>query len=225
MPYTVCSKCGQNALPVATRCPRCGNPFEEQFMGRTIQPPAPRKAPVLVLVAGAALTLFVANALMQRLSTPAEQAGMTLPPKEKVAPSPAPRAEPPSQAVAATTESLPAAPKPEPKPPADSVARPATSALAVQAPAPAPAPVRAPAPAASERERERPDDSRRYATTWINVRATRRNSAAILRVLRPGEAVQVDSLSQGWYRVVSTGSEPGYVDRRLLDTAPGAATP
>jgi uncharacterized protein YgiM (DUF1202 family) len=68
-------------------------------------------------------------------------------------------------------------------------------------------------------------DARRYATTWINVRATRRNSSPVLRVLRPGEAVQVDSLAQGWYRVVSVGGEPGYVDRRLLDSAPGTASP
>ena len=63
---------------------------------------------------------------------------------------------------------------------------------------------------------------RRYAAMWMNVRADRSSSAAVLRILRPGELVQVDMLVQGWYRVVSAGEQPGWADRRLLDTLPPA---
>jgi hypothetical protein len=74
---------------------------------------------------------------------------------------------------------------------------------------PAPRPVEPTAVAGSER---------RFATTWINVRAVRSARAKVVRVLKPGEAVQVDSLGEGWYKVVS--GETGYADRRLLASTP-----
>jgi len=61
--------------------------------------------------------------------------------------------------------------------------------------------------------------SKRYATTWVNVRENRSGGSAAVRVLNPGEAVLVDSLSGGWYRVVADGRTLGYVDRLYLDTA------
>jgi uncharacterized protein YgiM (DUF1202 family) len=66
---------------------------------------------------------------------------------------------------------------------------------------------------------------RLYSSTWLNLRAERRNSSPVLRILHPGEPVRVDSLSQGWYRVVSDGNQPGWVDRRLLDSLPPPAQP
>ncbi len=63
---------------------------------------------------------------------------------------------------------------------------------------------------------------RRYANTWMNVRADRSNTAPVVRVLRPGEEVQVDLLKQGWYRVVSDSQALGYADQRYLDTMPPA---
>jgi uncharacterized protein YgiM (DUF1202 family) len=59
----------------------------------------------------------------------------------------------------------------------------------------------------------------RIAQVWANVRAERSNTAAIVRVLNPGEVVAVDSLQQGWYRVV-TDQGVGYVDQHYLDTLP-----
>jgi uncharacterized protein YgiM (DUF1202 family) len=60
----------------------------------------------------------------------------------------------------------------------------------------------------------------RYAQVWANVRAERRNTAPVLRVLHPGEVVAVDSLQQGWYRVVTDQQAVGYVDQHYLDTLP-----
>jgi uncharacterized protein YgiM (DUF1202 family) len=59
----------------------------------------------------------------------------------------------------------------------------------------------------------------RFAQVWANVRAERSNTAPVLRVLHPGEVVAVDSLQQGWYRVV-TDQAVGYVDQHYLDTLP-----
>ncbi len=220
MNYTTCSQCGQNALPVATRCPRCGNPFEEQFMGRAVSTPKRRRAPLALLVVGAVVALLLANALMRKLETPARDSGMTAAPA--AVHKPAPKSGPPSQAPAAIAERRPTPAAPEPTP---------TSLARAQAPSPSPPPrpesvaPRPAMPAAPTAAIAVPGAPRRYASTWINVRAARLNTAPVLRVLHPGEAVQVDSLAQGWYRVYSNQAAPGYVDRRLLDTLPPAASP
>lgn len=60
----------------------------------------------------------------------------------------------------------------------------------------------------------------RYAQDWVKLRSEPSNAAAVLRVLQPGEIVTVDSLLDGWYRVVSDQQAPGYVDRQYLDTLP-----
>jgi hypothetical protein len=65
---------------------------------------------------------------------------------------------------------------------------------------------------------------RRYARTWVNVRESRSARAGILRVLQPGDAIQVDSLSRGWYRVVDDGRSAGYAHRALLGAAPPGST-
>jgi hypothetical protein len=79
-----------------------------------------------------------------------------------------------------------------------------------------PLPPAAPAPA--------PEALRRYAVEWINVRQRRAVAAPPVRVLRPGEAVLVDSLVRGWYRVVADGQGVGYAHRRFLAASPPAAT-
>lgn len=60
----------------------------------------------------------------------------------------------------------------------------------------------------------------RYATTWVNVRASRSGGAPTVGVLRPGDAVLVDSLRRGWYRVLVDDRTLGYVDRAYLDAVP-----
>jgi ribosomal protein L37E len=64
---------------------------------------------------------------------------------------------------------------------------------------------------------------RRYTNIWVNVRQARRPTAAVVRVLRPGEPVLVDSLRQNWYRVVADGQAVGYVYRGFVDPAPPLA--
>lgn len=77
------------------------------------------------------------------------------------------------------------------------------------------APVPAPTAAAAG------DQLRRYATTWVNVRERRGPNATPVRVLEPGEAVLVDSLAGGWYRVVLDGQPIGYAYyANLGETAP-----
>jgi hypothetical protein len=66
---------------------------------------------------------------------------------------------------------------------------------------------------------------RRYAQTWVNVRGQRRVASPVIRVLNPGEGVQVDSLQVGWYRVVVDGRPGGYVHRSNLGTAPPPTLP
>jgi hypothetical protein len=65
----------------------------------------------------------------------------------------------------------------------------------------------------------------RYATTWVNVRAGRSLHAAVVRVLKPGEVVLVDSLRMGWYRVLADGRTLGYAARTHLDAIPPRASP
>ncbi len=65
----------------------------------------------------------------------------------------------------------------------------------------------------------------RFATTWVNVRENRSGGTAAVRILNPGEAVLVDSLIGGWYRVVIDGRTLGYVDRLYLDTIPPLPLP
>jgi len=61
----------------------------------------------------------------------------------------------------------------------------------------------------------------RYASTWVNVRDRRGPDAAPVRVLDPGEAVLVDSLVGGWYRVVIDGQAIGYAySSNLSERAP-----
>lgn len=65
----------------------------------------------------------------------------------------------------------------------------------------------------------------RYARTWTNVREGRGLAAPSVRVLSPGEAVLVDSLRRGWYRVRAKGRTIGYVHRSNLDAAPPTGRP
>jgi hypothetical protein len=42
----------------------------------------------------------------------------------------------------------------------------------------------------------------------------------VVRILKPADAVTVDSLTQGWFRVVADGQTLGYVDRNFVAPAP-----
>jgi hypothetical protein len=65
----------------------------------------------------------------------------------------------------------------------------------------------------------------RYATDWVNVRSGRNPTAPRVLVLNRGQAVLVDSLKQGWYRVLLDGRPVGYVYRSFLGATPPPGRP
>jgi SH3 domain-containing protein len=87
--------------------------------------------------------------------------------------------------------------------------------------APTPKGTRAAPPARSSAAVPPPpaDGSQRYAQTWVNVRGERTRSAPTVGMLNPGDAVTVDSLVRGWYRVLVDGRTLGYVHRSTLDVS------
>ncbi|MGH7703190.1 MAG: SH3 domain-containing protein [Gemmatimonadales bacterium] len=94
----------------------------------------------------------------------------------------------------------------------------ATAPAPDSARSPAPAPATTPIAAAEPAGPGQPE--RRFANTWVNLRAGRGNASPVVRILRPGDPVLVDSLRLGWYRVVAGGETVGYVDRSFLDRTP-----
>jgi len=70
-----------------------------------------------------------------------------------------------------------------------------------------------------------PFTTRRYANTWVNVRAHRSSTAPVVQVLRPGEMVLVDSPKERWNRVLVDSRALGYVDERFLRTSPAPVRP
>jgi hypothetical protein len=220
MSYTICSSCGQKALQVATRCPRCGLAFEEQFLSRSRPARPPRRVPFVLLLTGTVVTVLLANAL--RRSVTLQQEGMTPAPTPPAVVAAAPVAPPvaaaPSPIAAADTFA------PDSSPRRDSARPPAVVAAA---PAPAPAavvpPPTPPVPSAATTVTD--PGQHRTASTWVNVRASRSSAAPVLGVLSPREVVRVDSLLAGWYRVITDRFPPGYADRRLLDVAQGPVAP
>lgn len=211
MSYTVCPNCGQKALTVATRCPGCGAPIEAQFLRHSRTAPKEKQLPRGLLIGGVVILLLGGNAAWQliRMRRASAVRPVVSAPASVVQSAPESRAEP----------ELPAVESP---------------GAGLRAPVDSPGPALAPVPdtnltmpsARAPRDTAGPLTANRwYASTWMNVRAGRSGSAPVVRVLRPGEVVQVDSLSQGWYRLVS-GPEPlGYVDRRLLDSSPPTISP
>jgi len=136
----------------------------------------------------------------------------------------APARRPASGTVSAPPQPA-AVPPAESTPPAGSASEadstPAVAQVAIKAetaPPPPPSPVESPPPTDEPPER-------RYASTWVNVRAGRSGSAQVVQILKPGEPVSVDSLRLGWYRVLQEGHPLGYVDRSLVGTDPEPASP
>jgi uncharacterized protein YgiM (DUF1202 family) len=186
MSYVECPECGQKALSVATRCPRCGYNYPPQPIHRRgSESELARLRPLLpiasIIVAGVVLVVVIARWAGSATSV-APSAGA---PVDTVPTAGSAREVQPTPVAAADSE---------------------VSAVAV-APAPPGAPVK------------------RYARTWVNVRGGRTLDTPSIRVLNPGEAVTVDSLSRGWYRVLAGGRTLGYVHRSALDTAPASRRP
>jgi ribosomal protein L37E len=220
MDYSICPRCGQKALHVATRCPRCGLPFETQFVGAA-SASKPKRIPIgLVIGGGVAVVLFAAGIWLKAPVTPPARLPVTA-----VQPVVAPQLPPaPAEQAAGTgtdtVSTLPSHPVDTPReapPPVVDTVRPPAPAPA----APAAEPVKSAAPTSAAMPIDTAGGKRFYASTWINVRSDRSNTAPVLRILKPGEVVRVDVLERGWYRVAGDTTSPGYVDRRFLsDSSP-----
>jgi ribosomal protein L37E len=189
--YMECPQCGRKALSVATRCPHCGVAFPSKPLQRS----APgyrldRLRPVLAVGGVLVLGAVLLTVVLPRL--------------ESKAAGPAPGAF--SGDTSPTLATPPGAAS------AESVVQgdPSDAVAPVQRPAASFAPVTPTPPSPL---------AKRFARTWVNVRGGRGRAAPAVRVLNPGDAVQVDSLSRGWYRVLIDGRVAGYVHRSNLDPA------
>ena len=189
MSYIECPSCGKKALSVATRCPHCSLIFSPGMIERATLPSEVNRLRRLLVMAGALVVLAVVAVLLQTwMGSSADTA--------------------PPAANGLTSQPLP----PDTATPPPIPAQPLDTARSIRVRLLPPAPVEAaPTPAATGRQLQR------YAKTWVNVRGGRSRRSPDVRVLNPGEAVLVDSLVRGWYRVVIGGQPVGYVDRRYLD--------
>ena len=191
MTYMECPQCGRKALSVATRCPHCG----VAFPSRPLQRSAPgyqldRLWPVLAVGGVLVMGAVLLTVVLPRLES---------------------KAAAPAQG-ASSGETGPTLATPPGAVPADSVVE--------RDPSDAVAPVQPPAASSASVTPTPPGPlTRRFARTWVNVRGSRGRAAPAVRVLDPGEAVLVDSLSRGWYRVLIDGRAAGYVHRSNLDPA------
>jgi len=199
MTYVNCPSCGQKALEVASRCPRCGAPFEAQFSQRRVPVARPHRIPWGLLTAvlvGMGLWMVAAR-LEQPGTIPVSVPSASVDSVLSIPPGP-------------IRDSLHAA--------ADSLTRDSSPpARASGKSSPSPSNLESPADLA---HRDSTATLRRYTTTWVNVRAGRSSRAAVIRVLRPREPVLVGSLEGGWYRVLNQPQAAGFVDGRYLAAAP-----
>lgn len=220
MDYLHCPGCGQKALTVATRCPRCGMPFETRYAEHPASGTRRRRLPVWLMFAAAVVTVLAVNAVGRKLSRMA--ASRTTASDTAPTPTAAPSPQPPQpQSALATADSPPVTAAPQAAAPAESVSQTVDSIR----PAP-PSPPAPPAPSVTPAvEIVSASAERRFARTWVNVRAERNNAASVIKILRPGELVLVDLLQRGWYRVVAGQQALGYVDGRYLGTSPPEALP
>jgi ribosomal protein L37E len=212
-----CPKCGQTVLSVASVCPKCShlllqNPMSESEDGQVVEcrrcgklvarstaeckfcgyPRQFRRRLRLAIWSAAGIGALVLAAWGLWALT--AQRGTTTPPAPSLGePSPPPSATPESVVrplPQPTVESLPSAPLMEAE------LRPA-QLPAAQTP-------------------QLPPTQTRWATTWANLRGAPRVPSAVIRVLQPGERVEVAMLRLGWWSVFVDGERVGFVANSVL---------
>jgi rRNA maturation protein Nop10 len=223
MSYVECPKCGQRALSVATQCPHCGLDFTAEHPKHpVVEEEVPRLRRRLQVAGVLLVVVFVLVGIALALYQSGSQEGLTPPPATPVDSAPSKPSQPAtekSDKLADTARPVTPAPSTDTAraaPPAPSVAKPpaaepSLSRVDTTRPAP-PAPSTAPPPGNELLQR--------WARMWVNVRKARRPDAAIVRVLKPGEPVLVDSLRAQWYRVLIDGRPVGYVYRGYVSATP-----
>lgn len=227
MAYIDCPQCGQSALSVATRCPRCGFGFTQHRLRHgQRRPPAGNKLPIWVV---GGLVVLVAVFLIGEgsnggVTVPPIAGGLGEDPAEVVIQADSEREGADSAQAAGDVPSVALTPSAvaDPSPRLDTVPPIMATAPIDSAPASNPVVVTIVPPEANSAMLP---EHRRWARTWVNVRAGRSGSSEAVRILNPGELVGVDSLGRGWYRVSVDGVPVGYVDRSLLAQAPPDSLP
>ena len=230
MAYIDCPQCGQTALSVATRCPRCGFGFTQHRLRHGHhRRPARNRLPLWV---GGGLVVLVVVFLLGE----GGNGGVTVPPIAGGLD------EEPVEVVVQTDSAGPMVvdsgrAQLADETPSDAASTPTITAYDGRLDTVPPITAAAPAPARAvtdpvvvtivppEALATVLPEERRWAKTWVNVRAGRSGSSEAVRILDPGELVGVDSLGLGWYRVSVDGVPVGYVDRALLAQAPPDSLP
>jgi hypothetical protein len=200
MPEIECPQCGHRALSVATRCPRCGHEFPPNLI-QPLPSTADRHWVRWSFMGAGALAIIIAIGKFGRYESAAGKPGgaPVAPARESV------RTTADTIARDTVARPAPSAPRQPQKPPPQ------------QRTQPPPPPPQTPAPSVPPTTG---DLQQRYATVFVNVRRSRSPTATTVAVLKPGDAVLVDSLRRGWYRIVRDGRTLGYADRRFLATSP-----
>ncbi|MEE8267389.1 MAG: hypothetical protein V3R97_00610 [Gemmatimonadales bacterium] len=230
MAYINCPQCGQSALSVATRCPRCGFGFTQHRL-RHGHHPRPARNKIPLWVGGGLVVLAVVFLLSEggggngAVTVPPIAGGLDEQPAEVVVQIDTGgegvvddvMAQPPPDA-AATPAMADSAGRLDTVPPIRA------AAPGESRPRPDPVVVTIVPPSAEADAAEFPEEPR-WAKTWVNVRAGRSGSSEPVRILNPGELVGVDSLGLGWYRVLIDGVPVGFVDRSFLAPAPPDSLP
>lgn len=207
MAYIECPQCGQKALAVATRCPRCSYGFVQQRLTRG-ERYVEKKHRMPVWVGGGVVVLAVVflavrgNEGTGRITVPPVSSGLEEAPAVQAS---APDSDVADSVIEAGNPAVSAVVE------IDSITPPAldTAPLVVATPS-----LQVPTPAVAT------SDEVRFAQTWVNVRSGRSGTAEAVRILDPGERVEVDSLRLGWFRISIEGHPLGYVDRSLLGPVP-----
>jgi RNA polymerase subunit RPABC4/transcription elongation factor Spt4 len=222
MTLIACPRCGRKVLSVASVCPNCSFSLTEQraidaqrgsgIRCHQCQQALPASTSVCPhcgearrsdrrrrwLVPGVGLAVVIAVALYVLPKIDADQ---------------------PQQNATSTAERQLAA-RPDSVPP-----QPQATVIAEESPATSldSAPARSP----TTFQRTRPVSARsgglteiRWASDYVNVRELRAVGSDIVRVLSPGERVEVGLSWQGWWAVFVNGQPVGYVDGSYLQDQP-----
>jgi rRNA maturation protein Nop10 len=226
-----CPECGQHVLDVASSCPKCGhvliqNPMETHGWGmlrtcgrcgkhieRTLaicpycghHVRAARLAGRVALGVAGAVVVAAAGWGLWR-------AGLLGPEGQRASAPAGPVAE-----AAAKPEPFPPLPRPD-TPRAEPIVATAPGASGARDTTRPPAPPVIQAPTATLPGPR--DLVRRWTREWANVRAARSMESTVVRVLPPGQAVDVREMRQGWWALHAGGTVVGYIANSLLTTNP-----
>ena len=212
-----CPQCGKRVLSVASTCPKCGFSLSEQRKKDSLTTKATlcrscqmeiapksqlcphcgevrpsRGAKPWPIVGGIGLVLLVAALLITWRTRDEPPEPMSL--AETVASAPDSAVD--SQAVSQV----------------DSLTASQMDSQAVESPPMAPAITAT----ASTTPAQLPATRTKWTVNWANVRAGPSNQDSIVRVLLPGQQVEVDDQGRAWWLVYLDGQRLGFVSRSLL---------